>query len=216
VTDEVKIQGMIRPSRRKVKDTRGRPPLPDGPTAQRLALAKAQAERLAILEEMGNITLTRDVIDHIEEQTYLGSYPAVVARSLGIQTGTFDNWMREGEKRWNQAVDNDDPTLLFTGSDPAALRVELYLRVGKADATLEVATVNALRSRIDAERHWQGYMTLLERRYPKRWAKRDPQSGGEQVSIEQRVAAYLRGAHDAQRQGNEFGLPSAGQTSGGS
>lgn len=215
MTGEVKIDGMIRPSRRKVKDTRGRPAAPDGPTAQRLALAKAQEERLAILEEMGNITLTREVIDHVEEQTYLGSYPSIVARSLGILPGTFDNWMREGEKRWAKAVENDDPSVLFTKGDPAALQVELYLRVGKADATLEVATVDALRSRIDAERHWQGYMTLLERRYPKRWAKRDPQAGGEQVSIEQRVAAYLRGAHDAQQQGNEFGLPAAGQSSGG-
>jgi hypothetical protein len=80
-----------------------------------------------------------------------GNYAIVAAQAAGVHPSTFFNWMKRG------AVEKDG---IFR---------ELFDAVKKAEAEGEATLVGIVRKA--APKNWQAAMTILERKYPKRWAR---------------------------------------------
>lgn len=128
------------------------------------------------------LTLDRPTVESIVAMVNEGNYPTVAAKSLGVLAPTFQGWLRAGKRMLETAE--------TTVHDPDGLQAELYMRVEEAEATFEVDIVKTMKGRIDENKNWTGHMTLLERRFPDRWARRDvgPEDG---QTYEQRVRAML-------------------------
>lgn len=92
-----------------------------------------------------------------------GAYNAVAARAVGISETTFYRWMEQGEL---------DAEL----EEETEFR-ELWEQVKKAEAEAEVYAVAKV---IEAAQggDWRAAMTYLERKYPKRWARREVREVG--------------------------------------
>lgn len=93
--------------------------------------------------------------DKIVTAIRAGNYIREAAGFAGIGERTFYDWMERGEK----AEDEDDIYAQFSQA------------VKKAEQEWEVSTVARINRA--ASEHWQAGMTMLERRHPERWGRRD-------------------------------------------
>lgn len=98
--------------------------------------------------------LTPEVQERICSAIRAGNYIAAACAFAGICHQTYRNWMLWGE----------------AGKSP--IYVGFLESVKKAEADSEVALV-AVWKRHTAE-NWQAAAALLERRFPERWARRNP------------------------------------------
>jgi hypothetical protein len=158
--------------------------------AVREARSKLEKEARKRLLEGARITLTRELIDQIIARIPTGNYPGVIAESLGVPPGTFQNWLSRGRDKWNT---QDSPETSFTGpSDPEGLKVLLYLSVSRAEAEWEVDLVERMAAKIESGSYWQGEMTMLQRRRPAGWDARgrDTNTGGD--TLEEQLAELER------------------------
>lgn len=109
---------------------------------------------------MTNTKLTRPYVLTPETQAKIifslasGNYIKTACESAGTTYECFRHW----RSRW----ENDDPV--------AQEFNDFFVAVKKAVATGEE---NALRTVIGGDTGWQGSAWFLERRFPKRWGKRD-------------------------------------------
>ena len=81
-----------------------------------------------------------------------GNYGYVAAEAAGITERTYYNWLRRGE-------DGEEPFFQF------------FQAVKRAEAQGKERLVRIVR--LAAKTSWQAAMTILERRHPCRWARRD-------------------------------------------
>jgi len=133
------------------------------------------------------LALDDPTLNSIVQLTRDGNYPAVAAKSLGIPEATYKAWMQRGE----EMVRTCEPSV----ADPDALQAELYLLVEEAEAGFETDIVADMKARIDGNKNWTGHMTILERRFPHRWGRRDVSAQNDE-GIETRIRAYLQGRDD--------------------
>ena len=92
--------------------------------------------------------MVKQLIKYVEG----GSYIVVACRAVGISEYTFYNWIKKGE----------------AGIEPYT---KLTKSIKKAKAEAEIKNINIVQKA--GEKNWQAAMTLLERKYPQRWARRD-------------------------------------------
>lgn len=82
-----------------------------------------------------------------------GNYYETACAYAGIDYQTLRNWMKRGEE------------------EGEGVYFEFFEAVKKAEADAEVSAVQAIRSGFGDD--WRAAMTLLERRYPDRWGRRE-------------------------------------------
>jgi transposase len=90
-----------------------------------------------------------------------GLYAVTAARLAKIDEVTLYRWLEQGEK----------------GVEPyAAFRQSVKEAEAKAEQdALKTARAGATGTEMNPGPHWTSAMTFLERRWPDRWGKRDPQ-----------------------------------------
>jgi len=129
--------------------------------------------------------LTAEMISTIELSTKKGHWPKRVARRLGVHSNTFDAWMKRGE----QAHLDDTAT---SDSDPDFLCRQLYEKIEEAEAEAEIYMLNqAVMLAELGKTSWNGFVTIMERRFSDRWRKRDALAGDIAESWEAQVKKDL-------------------------
>lgn len=125
--------------------------------------------------------LSIELVTQLADAAREGHVPHVAARKVGVHKTVFSGWMEAGEQAHLEDAAqrvSDDPVLY--------LRRQLYERVTEAEAECEMTWVTELKKKADiGKTTWQGYMTLLERRFGDRWRKRDPGTGTADESVDQ-------------------------------
>lgn len=114
--------------------------------------------------------LTSDVIAAIEKAVDEGEWPREAAKRLGASPKQAAAWMHAGEEHFDREAE-------VAGLTPhQRLCVELVGRVWIAEAQCENRWRQNWQKSLREGKggsHWQGYATLLERRFPDRWRKRE-------------------------------------------
>lgn len=100
----------------------------------------------------GETLCTPEMVDKITKLIRAGNYAHIAASCCGISTSTFHNWLLRGGR----------------GELPYRLLVEA---VEKAKAEDEAGTTAQIRQH--GSTHWQALAWMLERKYNKRWGRRD-------------------------------------------
>jgi transposase len=147
--------------------------------------AEVMERARARLYERSALALDEPTLNSIVQLVVDGNYPTVAAKSLGVSEHTYQGWMTRGE----EMIRTGEPS----ESDPDALQAELFLRVEEAEARFETATVSEMRDRIEGNKMWAGHMTVLERRFPSRWGRRDVSAANDD-GFEAKMRAFLAGA----------------------
>ena len=93
-----------------------------------------------------------------------GNYIATACRAVGISRETFYTWLENGEGR--EVITEDGTVIVY--DKPAY--VEFREKVQVALALAEISLVHSARKGLDG---WQAQMTMLERRFPQRWGRKD-------------------------------------------
>lgn len=130
--------------------------------------------------------LTSPVIDQIVAAVEKGEWPREAAKRLGVPPSQTRAWLQAGEDHF----DVPDKSVL---TPHQRLCVELVGRVWVAESACENEWREAWLGVLEEARtvgsgktaQWQGYATLLERRFPDRWRKREPEKAKQGQSIEQ-------------------------------
>ena len=78
------------------------------------------------------------------------------ADCVGINTGTFRTWRRQGKNE--------------TGIEPETLHAELVRRLAEVETEWERSILKKILDAGNEPRHWTANAWLLERRYPNRYA----------------------------------------------
>ena len=103
---------------------------------------------------MGRKTkLTPELHDRIVQFIRAGNYIRTACLACGIDEATYFNWMKWG-KQANTGV-------FF----------EFFKALKKAEAEAEARLVTQVN--LAGPKNWQAAMTMLERKFPERWGKRD-------------------------------------------
>jgi transposase-like protein len=96
--------------------------------------------------------LTPEVRDRIVAAVRAGNYYEPAARSAGISPATLHRWMEKGSK------------------SASGIQREFHDAVKRAAAELEVEITARIRKA--ASEDWRAGLSLLERRHPDRWGRR--------------------------------------------
>jgi hypothetical protein len=129
--------------------------------------------------------LTAELISTIELSTRKGHWPKVAARKLGIHANTFDGWMKRGEAAHLNDSANSD-------ADPDFLCRQLYEKIEEAEAEAEIYMLNQAITLAElGKTSWNGFVTMMERRFSDRWRKRDALMGDVSDSWEAQVKKDL-------------------------
>ena len=108
-----------------------------------------------------------DVLQRLFTALADGNYPSAAATAAGIHRNTLDRWMKLGEEQPDSAY----------GAFVAAVK--------RAEAEAEAALVAKVNRASNLPQFWAAGMTLLERRHPEKWARRQDDSGaGPRVVIQ--------------------------------
>lgn len=118
-----------------------------------------------------DVDLTQRILDAVLE----GNYLETAAQAAGIGKTTLYRWLRRGddaEALVAEHLDEDQAGAdAYEHLDPAEWP---YLDFRHALKSAEAfAETELLRRTITGGRGWQAYMTVLERRHPERWGRRD-------------------------------------------
>ena len=101
--------------------------------------------------------LTPELIQRICDFIHKGNYVSTACRAVGIHTSTYFNWVKRGEADTEADIDS-----VYTLFMQALL---------KAEAEAEVELVKIVNDA--APKNWIAAMTLLERRHPEKWGRKD-------------------------------------------
>jgi hypothetical protein len=124
--------------------------------------------------------LTPELTERILDAVLEGAYLETAAQAVGINKTTLYRWLRRAddvEATALEHVDTDNPNVtladLYDHIDPAEwvyLDFRHALKSAEAFAELELLR---LTTRDHGGQPWQAYMTVLERRHPAKWGRRD-------------------------------------------
>lgn len=146
------------------------------------------------MRKLTRYAITDELIDVVVDKVLEGNYPSSAAKAFGISPATFNSWLKKGEEIAFHIADMDDDEqiagFLVDEGDPAGLTVKLFVRISQADGEWEVTTVSDAFSRRFHSYEWKGPMTILERRKPDLWAKREVK-GGDEDSFENNIKRIL-------------------------
>jgi transposase-like protein len=132
--------------------------------------------------------LTERIIDAVLD----GNYLETAAQIVGVSPSTLYRWLRRADEAEAHAQEHGE-------EDPRTGAVDLYANVDPAEwpyldfrhalkSAEAYAEAELLRFTRTAAPGWQAYMTILERRHPSRWGRRDTSkvehSGGVRTSVE--------------------------------
>jgi transposase len=115
---------------------------------------------------MGRPTkLTPELQKRIVKLVRDGNYIETAAIAAGITKQTFYNWMERGK----------------AGEEPFA---EFFDALKRAEAEAEAEIAATVRAGLRDAPQWQSAMTFLERRWPTRWGRRDPDHKLKRTNLE--------------------------------
>ena len=108
---------------------------------------------------------TSELRDRVAQLVRAGNYPERAAVAAGVSARTYYRWMERGEKQ-RRGIYHD-----------------FYEEVRRAEADAEVEAVARVRKGMADD--WRACMNFLERRYPKRWRRRESHehSGGLDLQV---------------------------------
>lgn len=118
--------------------------------------------------------LTPELTARILDGVLGGNYLEPSAQLAGVSKATLYRWLRRAEDleaRALELVDDDDPNVdVYTYTDPAEW---VYLDFRHALKSAEAYAETVLLERVRGGGFgWQAFMTILERRHPTRWGRR--------------------------------------------
>jgi hypothetical protein len=120
--------------------------------------------------------LTADIQERILDAVLEGNYLEVAAQAVGVNKTTLYRWLRKADELEAKALEHFDDELpepgdLYQHTDPADW---VYLDFRHALKSAEAFSETDLLRRASAGANgWQAPMTVLERRHPSRWRRRD-------------------------------------------
>lgn len=97
--------------------------------------------------------MTPELITHAAQLVSAGNYIATVCKYLDIDESTWYRWMQKGQRQ------------------KEGLFYEFYKDIKKAEAAAEMRAVTGIVAA--GKVSWQALAWYLERKYPKRWGKRE-------------------------------------------
>jgi hypothetical protein len=120
-------------------------------------------------------SLTEELIEEIAAHVEDGAHAVTAAGVCRVPRSCFERWHTLGTKLYDvdEAPDPDDVT------DHEQLCYLLARRVAQAEAECEARWIGHWHRALLTERRsnaFTGWLALLERRFPERWAKRAPAS----------------------------------------
>jgi transposase len=101
--------------------------------------------------------LTPKLMERICDSISKGNYISTACQAIGIHKATYYNWLEQGERDTNAGIDS--------------VFADFLQHVRKAEAENEQVIVNMVRDA--APKNWIAAMTVLERRHPERWGRRE-------------------------------------------
>lgn len=122
--------------------------------------------------------LTKVLIKKAGKLLKEGLYVNVVAAALGIDRSTWFNWLKRGGREAKR--------LRKSRAKPIAadvLYLEFFDTIKRTEALAEIEDAGAIRK---AKPGWQAHAWRLERRWPKRWAKAEPNNDDLDATIRPR------------------------------
>ena len=121
--------------------------------------------------------LTPDVIEDICNWLKLGYYQEDAATMAGISASTFYDWMKKGDEGQKALESGTSSSLPAIQEDGEVEIVDMYSEfseaVKKARAEAEGAHIMNIRKAAD-NGVWQASAWFLERSFPKKWGKKNP------------------------------------------
>lgn len=133
------------------------------------------------LRDTGDFKLfgpTKAITNIIVKAVEQGNYILVACRLAGIRVTTYKNWMERGL------------------ADDSGKYFDFYEAVMEAEARFETSLVAQIKAQIPES--WQAGMTLLERRFPQRWGRRDRMEHSFDVMAQAKLLAEKTGLPEAE------------------
>jgi len=132
--------------------------------------------------------LTKELIEKAADIIARGNYHKVAIDVLGIDKGTWYEWMRQGEIDANKGVNS--------------LKAEFFNSIKKAEADAIDRNLTIIQRAADGG-NWQASAWFLERKYPEQWGKRDnvnltTDKDGFRIEVE-----YVDGRSDGRTERND-------------
>ena len=87
-----------------------------------------------------------------------GNYMITACQAVGIDKSTYLRWLERGAKE----IDND-----------GGIYCDFLYAIKKAEATAEQALLSVIKEKAINGKEWLPAMTILERRHPDRWGRKD-------------------------------------------
>ena len=118
--------------------------------------------------------LSEILIDDIAKKLKTGMSAKAACQAEGIYESTFYGWKNDGEEIHKRATDKDGETIekeVKKLSDMQKLKLEFYKSINKGTAQGQAILAAAMFSAIGDD--WRAAESILSRRFPKDWAKRD-------------------------------------------
>lgn len=111
------------------------------------------------MARLGKRALDEEMHQKMVDLARAGNYKATIARACGIHPDTLHGWLRQGREQPEEYPHY------------AALHEEIE----EAEAEWEAQTVAQINTTAQsgAPNTWQAGMTMLERKFPDRWGRRD-------------------------------------------
>lgn len=107
-----------------------------------------------------------------------GNYLDVAAQAVGVDRTTLRRWLRRGEEALaaaEEAVDDGDKLLgdrIYNFVDPGEWSyLDFHHALKSAEAFAETELLR--KAQWPTTSAWQAFMTILERRHPQRWKRRE-------------------------------------------
>lgn len=101
--------------------------------------------------------LTPELQDRFCELMLAGNYVSTTCEILGVDTSSIKNWFDRA----------DDPR------EGNPIYLEFFLAVKKSEAQAEARLLSKIEAAGNDPKNWPAHMTILERRHPERWGRRD-------------------------------------------
>lgn len=111
--------------------------------------------------DIGDAALLQELFTAIAD----GNYPETACHLIGLAPATFYNWKKRGE----------------AGETPYDRFVE---SVKRAEARAEAKMLANVRKASELPQFWAAGMTVLERRHPERWGKRQDETNAPKVLVQ--------------------------------
>lgn len=143
--------------------------------------------------------LTAELVTQIIDSVLKGAYLETAAQVAGIDKVTLYRWLRRADDVTARALEHAPPgdVDVYTLVDPAEwVYLDFRHALKAAEAYSEVMLLERVRGAGDG---WQAFMTILERRHPARWGRRQVLDHTVKGEVEQRTKVELVVPADEER-----------------